>query len=213
MSRNARNSFCLILLLVLYALPVFAAQETKEVAPTEAIKARVVSYYDALKKGERTAPLDFVAPQSKDDFAYMNNEGLTDFRILDVHLSDAGDTASVRLQRTDNFPGFPQGLKRQVVDTWKRVDGQWYVVLPVHKENGVLDTPFGKMTFSARGQNNQQATPPPPLPQRQVSPEEAKRALQKAMQEANKQKSGEQEKKPEDKKSEDQTVPKPNPQN
>ena len=213
MYRIARKTSSLIPLLALYVLPIFAAQEPKEIAPAEALKERAVSYYTNLQKGRKAAALDLVAPESRNDFFNMNNEGLVDFRILDVQPSDAGESATVRIQRTDNFSGFPQVLRRETVDTWKRIDGQWYVVLPVHKENGVLDTPFGKMDFSGRGQNNQQATPPPPLPQKQVSPEEAKKALQKAMQEANKQESGDQETKPEDKKSEDQTVPKPNPQN
>ena len=29
------------------------------------------------------------------------------FHILDAHLSDVGDSATVKILRTDNFPGFP----------------------------------------------------------------------------------------------------------
>jgi hypothetical protein len=212
MSRNARIPFYLILLLVLYMLPAFAAQEPREVAPAEALKARVVLYYGSLQKGDKTTALDLVAPESKNGFAHMNYDGLQEFRILDMHLSDAGDTATVRLLRTDSFPGFPQLLDHQTVDTWKQIGGQWCVLLPVPKDDEVLDTPFGKMTFARRGQNDQQATPPA-LPLKQVSPEEAKQALQKAMLEANKKKSSDRGKKPEDKKSEDQAAPKPNPPN
>ena len=214
MYRIGRTSSCLIPLLFLYALPVFAAQEPKEVAPAEAIKARVVSYYTSLQKGHKAAALDFVAPESRNEFFNLNNEGLVDFHILDVQPSDAGESATVRIQRTDNFAGFPQVLRRETVDTWKRIDGQWYLVLPVHKENGLLITPFGKMDFSRRDQNDQQAATHAPLPQKQVSPEEAKQALQKAMTEANKKKLSDQDKKkPEDKKSEDQPAPKANPPN
>jgi hypothetical protein len=214
---NARRSSYLISFLVLcaYVAPVFAAQAPAEVSPAEALKARVVLYYGNLQKGEKTDALDLVAPESKNSFAQMNNEGLVDVRVVDVHISDAGDTATVHILRSDNFPGFPQVLKRQIVDTWRRIDGQWYVLLPIPKENEVLDTPFGKMTFSGRSENKQQATPPGmlPGPQSKVSPEEAKKALEKALLEASKQKPGDQEKKPEDKKSEEQTVSKPNPQN
>ena len=214
MCRNVRKSSYLIPLLVLYLAPVFAAQVPREVTSAEALKARVVLYYGTLQKGEKTAALDLVAPESKNDFAHMNYDGLVEFRILDVRLLDAGDTATVRLLRTDNFVGFPQLLDHQTVDTWKRIDGQWYVLLPAPAEKKVLDTPFGKMTFAGQGENKQQATPPILLgPQNVVTPEQAKRALQKALLEANKQKAGDQEKKLEDKKSEDQSVPKPNPQN
>jgi hypothetical protein len=215
MFRNARKSAYLTFLLVLYVATVFGAQVPKEASPAEALKVRVTLYYGTLQKGEKTAAQALVAPESKNDFAYMNYDGLVDFRILDVRLSDAGDTATVRLLRTDNFTGFPQLLDHQTVDTWRKIDGQWYVLLPIPKENEVLDTPFGKLTFARRGENKQQAAPPLPSqrPQNMVSPEEAKKALQKAMQEANKQKSGDQEKKSEDKKSEDQSAPKPNPQN
>lgn len=214
MCRNVRKSSYLIPLLVLYLAPVFAAQVPREVTSAEALKARVVLYYGTLQKGEKTAALDLVAPESKNDFAHMNYDGLVEFRILDVRLLDAGDTATVRLLRTDNFVGFPQLLDHQTVDTWKRIDGQWYVLLPAPAEKKVLDTPFGKMTFAGQGENKQQATPPILLgPQNVVTPEQAKRALQKAQLEASKQKAGDQEKKPEDKKSEDQSVPKPNPQN
>jgi hypothetical protein len=213
MYRIARTSSYLIPLLVLYVLPVFAAQEPKDVAPAEALKARVVSYYTSLQKGQKATALDLVAPESKNEFFNLNNEGLVDFRVLDVQPSDAGERATVRIQRTDSFAGFPQVLKRETVDTWKRIDGQWYVVLPVHNENGVMNTPLGKMYLSAPGQNKQQTTPQAPLPQKQVSPEEAKQALQKAILEANKKKSSDRDKKPEDKKSEDQAAPKQNPPN
>jgi hypothetical protein len=207
MSRNAKAPFYLILLLVLCMLPAFAAQETKEAAPAEALKTRVALYYGSLQKGDYTTALNLVAPESKNDFARMNYDGLQEFRILDTHLSDAGDTAAVRLLRTDNFPGFPQLLDHQTVDTWKQIGGQWYVLLPVPKENEALDTPFGKITFARRG-NNDQPVSPPPLFQKQVSPEEAKQALLRAMLEANKKKMGDQEEKPQVEKSADKAVPK-----
>jgi len=144
----------------------------------------------------------------------MNYDGLVDFRVLDVQLSDAGDTATVRVGRTDNFLGFPQLLNHETVDKWKRLDGQWYIVLPSAGKKE-LDTPFGKVTFAVPGENTQQATPPIvlPGPPTAVNPEQALRALQKAMLEANKQKPEDKEKKPEGKNSETQAAPKPNPQN
>jgi hypothetical protein len=169
----------------------------------------VLLYYGTLQKGEKAAALDLVAPESMNDFFRMNYDGLVEFRILDVRLSDAGDTATVRLLRTDRFVGFPQLLDHQTVDTWRRIDGRWYVLLPTQKKE--LDTPFGKMTFPGRGENMQQATSPILL--HPVDPEEARKAFEKALLEASKQKPEDKDTKPGDKRSEDQTVPKQKPQN
>lgn len=216
MCPNLRKLCYLVPLLLFSSAPAFAAQIPKEVSPAEALRARVVVYYGTLEKREKTAVLELVAPESKNDFVRMNYDGLVDFRVLDVQLSDAGDTATVRVRRTDNFLGFPQLLKHDTVDTWKRLDGQWYIVLPGSAGKREFDTPFGKVTFAVPGENTQQTTPTIvvlPEPPTAVNPEQALRALQKAMVESSKQKAEDKEKKPEDKKSEAQAVPKPNPQN
>jgi hypothetical protein len=215
MCANVRKLCYLVPLLLFSSTPVFAAQVPKEASPAEALRARVVVYYGTLEKSEKTAALELVASESKNDFVRMNYDGLVDFRVLDVQLSDAGDTATVRVRRTDSFLGFPQLLKHETVDKWKRLDGQWYIVLPGSAGKKEFDTPFGKVTFAVPGENTQQATPPIVLPEppTAVNPEQALRALQRAMLESSKQKAEDKEKKPEDKKSESQAVPKPSPQN
>jgi len=208
MCKNARKSCSLAaLLLFLFVAPAFAAQAPAEISPAEALNKRVMLYYGALLKGAKTAALDLVAPESKNDFARMNYAGLNKFRILQVNLSDAGDTAKVLLLRTDSFVGFPQLLDHETSDTWKRINGQWYVVLPAAGQGKELDTPFGKMIFAGRDDSQPQATPLPGS-QNMVSPEQAMRALQRAMVIVNKQKPGDQEKK-----SGDQPAPKQDRQN
>jgi hypothetical protein len=81
---------------------------------------------------------------------------LTDFRIADGALSDAGNAASFHVCLTQKLPSFPQLLDREIKDNWKLVDGQWYIVLPSSKE---IETPFGKMKLGAQG--NARAVPAP----------------------------------------------------
>jgi len=130
MCANLRRLCYLVSLLLFSSAPVFAAQVPREASPAEALRARVLLYYGTLEKREKTAALELVAPESNNDFVHMNYDGLVDFRVLDVQLSDAGDTATVRVRRTDSFLGFPQLLNHETVDKWKRLDGQWYIVLP-----------------------------------------------------------------------------------
>src|SRR5271155_1239861 len=108
MCANLRKLCYLVPLLLFSIVPVLAAQVPSEAAPAEALRARVLLYYGTLEKREKTAALELVAPESKDDFVHMYYDGLVRFRILDVLLSDAVDTATVRLLRTDRFLGFPQ---------------------------------------------------------------------------------------------------------
>ncbi len=215
MCKSRTKSFYLVALLVLFVAPAFRAQVPGEASPAEALRARVVLYYGTLEKGQKTAAMELVAPESKNDFFHMNYDGLVEFRVLDVRLSDAGDTATVRLLRTDKFVGFPVPFERETVEKWKRLDGEWYILLPNLSEKKVVDTPFGKMTLGGRGENSQQATPPitAQVPQSMVTPEQARKALQKAMLASSKEKPEDNEKKPEDKKPAAQAVPKPNPQN
>jgi hypothetical protein len=225
MCKNRRKLLNFVALLLLSVAPAFAAQVPGEVSPAEALRARVLLYYGTLQKGAKTNALELVAPESKNDFFQMNYDGLVKFRVLDVQLADAGDAATVRLLRTDHFSNFPAPLDRETVDHWKRIDDQWYILLPIRQSSPLpvragskeLDTPYGKMTFAGQGQNTQQATPPVSLQRPQtttaVNPRDAMKALQKVMSESSKEKPGDQEKKPEDKKSETQTAPKPNPQN
>ncbi len=214
MCKNRRKCCYLVLLLFLSVAPVIRAQVPGEASPTEALRTRVLLYYGTLEKGQKTTALELVAPESKNDFFSMNYDGLVKFRVLDVQLSDAGDTATVRLQRADKFLGFPVPFERETVDNWKRMDGEWYILLPSLTGKKEVDTPFGKMMLGGRGGNTQQATPPVTLvgPQTTVTREQAMKALQKAMLESSKEKSGDTEKKPEDKKPVAQPVPKPNPQ-
>jgi len=189
-----------------------AGQTTQEASSPDALKERVLQYY-RLAKGDRVAALALVAPESKNDFFNMSYDGVVEFRILNVDLSDGGDKATVKILRTDRFLRFPQLLDYEITETWKRIDGQWYILLPSFKE---METPFGKMRFSGEGEGSQ--TQPEAmfrLRQSNVDPGQYLEGLQKVDLEVKKkpeeEKKQEEEKKSAEKKPEDQAAPKPKP--
>jgi hypothetical protein len=193
-----------------------AGQTTKEAPSPDPLKERVLQYYRLAQKGGRVAALELVAPESKDDFFHMNYDGIVEFRILNVDLSDGGDTAKVKILRTDKFAGFPQLLDYETIETWKRIDGQWYLLLPSFN-NKEMETPFGKMRFSGQGEESQTSKPEEMFRLRQsnVDPSQYLKGLQKVALEAKKkqeeEKKREEEKKPTEKKPEDQAAPKSKP--
>ena len=190
-----------------------AGQTTQEASSPDSLKERVLQYYRLAHKGDSVAALAFVVPESKNDFFRMSYDGVQEVRILNVDRSDGGDKATVKMLRTDRFVGFPQLLDYETTETWKRIDGQWYILLPSFKE---METPFGKMRFSGEGEGSQ--TQPEAmfrLRQSNVDPGQYLEGLQKVDLEVKKkpeeEKKQEEEKKSAEKKPEDQAAPKPKP--
>ena len=184
-------------------------QTTQEASSPDPLKERVLQYYRLAHKGDGIAALALVAPESKNDFLHMNYDGVVQFRILNVDLSDGGDKATVKILRTDRFSGFPQLLDYEATETWKRIDGQWYILLPSFKE---METPFGKMRFSGGSEGSQTSKPEEEmfrLRQGNVDPGQYLKGIQKVALEAKKKQ--EEEKKSAEKKLEDQAAPKPKP--
>jgi hypothetical protein len=96
------------LIFLMCGLVASAGQATQEASSPDSLKERVLQYYRLAHKGDGVAALAFVAPESKNDFFNMSYDGIAEFRILNVDLSDGGDKATVKILRTDKFVGFPQ---------------------------------------------------------------------------------------------------------
>jgi hypothetical protein len=210
----ARVWFYAQLIFLMCGLVASAGQTTQEASSPDALKERVLQYHRLAHKGDRVAALALVAPESKNDFFHMNYDGLVEFRILNVDLPDGSDKATLKILRTDRFLGFPQLLDYETTETWKQIDGQWYILLPSFKE---METPFGKMRFGGEGEGSQTSKPEELFRMRQtnVDPGQYLKGLQKvALEEKKKQeeeKKREEEKKSAEKKPEDQAAPKPKP--
>ena len=132
----------LLLVFFGFATVLTAAQAPAEVSPSESLKERASQYYRLVQSGNKAAGLDLVAPESREAYFHTSYVGLVKVSVVDVELSDPADTAKVRTRRASRFPSFPQVLEYETVDTWKRIDGQWFIQFPSDTE---IDTPFGKM--------------------------------------------------------------------
>jgi len=122
-----------------------------EQAQASEVQQRATEYYQAILAGNSNQALQFVAQESKDDFPHTVYTGVIKFRVADVTLSDKGDVATVNVWWTQIVSSLPRPLDREVQNTWKLIDGQWYLVLP---SSTILETPFGKIV-TGQGQASQ----------------------------------------------------------
>lgn len=159
----------------------------------QAVEERVSAYYQAIQQGNQAAAFELVAPESKNDFFNIAYHGLVAFRVVDIQFAEDGNTATVTILRTQKFPGFPQVLDNQVKDTWKKIEGQWYILLPSVKE---MDTPFGKMRLGQPGKPPDAAEIEKRMQERRknADPDQYLKALERAYKEAQKKKPPEKDK-------------------
>ena len=150
--------------MLIFSVAPFAQSQQPASAPTaQTLHDRATAYYQALLKDDNSTAFAFVAPESKNNFFKLHNDGLTDVKILGVTVNDGATTATVKVQKTVKPLQFKQTIDLQTAETWKQIDGQWYVVLPDAKD---ADSPFGRMfnanpngatANSAQGQSANQA--------------------------------------------------------
>jgi len=163
--KNGRVVYLLLAVVLGLASRVGATQEAQQAAkasPEQALKERANAYYNALVKGDKVTAYGFVAPESKNDFFTMGNLSAVDIRILGFELSNgAGDTAKVKIQESVTPPLFHEPLDLHFEDSWKSIDGEWFIVLP---DSHQMDSPFGKMSFEKH------ATPQGASPESAPSP-------------------------------------------
>lgn len=188
MKTNGRVIYVLLLAVVLgLALRAGAAQESKEdaqVPPDQMLKDRASGYYQALAKGDKMTAYGFVAPESKNDFFATGNLAPNDIRILGFDTSNgAGDTAKVKIQESVTPPLFQAPVDIQMEESWRRIDGDWFIVLPSTKE---IQSPFGKMSFDKQGtsQGVAQGTTPTAVQGPAPDLDEIKKRVQKSMKNA-----------------------------
>jgi hypothetical protein len=166
MKTNGRVIYLLVAVILVLASLAGAAQESKPAvqAPSDQmLKDRASAYYQALAKGDKSTAYAFVAPESKNDFFATSNLSPADVRILGFDVSNGtGDTAQVKIQESVKPPLFHESVDIQIEESWKWIDGDWYIVLPSTKE---IESPFGKMSFDkqATPQGTAQETTPSPV--------------------------------------------------
>jgi hypothetical protein len=164
-----------------------AAQESTQgpqAPPDQMLKERATAYYQALAKGDKMTAYGFVAPESKNDFFATGNLAPDDIRILGFDMSDgAGDMARVKIQESVTPPLFQAPVDFQMEESWKRIDGDWFIVLPSTKD---MESPFGKMSFDkqATQKSTAQGTTANSVQNPAPNLDEIKKRVQKSMKNA-----------------------------
>lgn len=157
------------------------ARPARKGAPSPApqgLRQRVETYYRDIQANKKSEALELVTPESRDEFFKMDYHALLSFRIQGVQLGKAGSTATVEMVRSERIPPFLQALDIPVKDTWKRIHGRWFLVLP--KPNAAA-TPLGPMQVGPASASGAAAPMQSPNQGPQVTPQQAMAALQKAM--------------------------------
>jgi hypothetical protein len=140
----------------------------------KAVRERTEAYYAAFLSGDRSAAEQMVAPESKEAFRQLHLDSLIHAKVSNVEVAASGDSAIVTVMHTYRLRNVMDMDFRQ---NWKRIDGQWYLVLPV--AHGETETPVGKMNFS--GQPTDQAAMEKLIEERSqhVDPDQFNKALAK----------------------------------
>jgi hypothetical protein len=140
----------------------------------QAVRERSEAYYAAFLSGDRAAAEQIVAPESKPAFRQLHLDSLVRAKVSNVEVAATGDSATVTVMHTYRLPDV---MDLEFHQSWKRIDGQWYLVFPV--AHGETATPFGTMNFS--GQVPDQAAMEKLIEERSqhVDPDQFNKALAK----------------------------------
>lgn len=124
--------------------PVNASQPQilSSAMPKTSLEERANTFYQAVMMGTLGKAFECVAPESREDFFHLHPPKVRAFHIEHIEYLPDGNQAVVGVARTVTFPGFPVPIESSKSESWKKIDGEWYVVLPRTDE---FDTPFGKM--------------------------------------------------------------------
>lgn len=161
--------------------PSTPAKSTAEAKPAAgagqgALERRVNAYYKDIVEKQRTAAMEFVAPESRNAYYNMDYHDVAGYKVKAIEVSKDGKTASVSLVRTTSVPAFPQPMDFDEKDTWKQVGGQWYIVLPAaaaQARSGAEPGPQATADSKVKAQMEQA--------QKNIDPAEYIYALQNAM--------------------------------
>ena len=117
-------------------------------AAEQALRTRVLGYYEVFQKGNFRQGEDFVTEESKDAYYNMNKIPHLGMSIQSMTFSDDVREARVLVTLKMVVPMLSkEPIAIPAASTWKLVDGEWYAHFPLPKPGDVIDTPFGKKTI------------------------------------------------------------------
>jgi hypothetical protein len=164
-------------------LPTKAVHASASAQSGASLRERVTNYYHDIEQNNKAEAFELVAPESRNDFFNMDYNSLVAFRISAIHYSQDRSTATVDVVRSEKVPPFLQILDLPVKDTWKRIGGQWRIVLPSTHD---VATPFGVMHFGGQSDHAASASEPPPIMPNKIDPAQYLDVLKSAMAQSDK---------------------------
>src|SRR5205085_6322198 len=120
-----------------------AAVATADPAAAEqAIRQRSDAYYKALIAADRTTAREYVSPATLRFYDRSPSGTIATAKVQTIEFSPDGQTAKTRVAQTVRVPMINSFLDITQEDTWKLVNGQWYIEA---QDAYTMETPFGKL--------------------------------------------------------------------
>ncbi len=113
---------------------------SQPVAPM--IKERAERYYRAVIASDRGSARQFVVPANRDFFDRTQFGMIMVAKAAQVQLAPDGQSATVEMKQTVRLTTIGEPLDISKQDTWRLVDGEWFVEVP---DPYTMETPFGKL--------------------------------------------------------------------
>jgi hypothetical protein len=141
------------LLLALATVVWAAPQDPFRSAPPEeeeALRARVNGFYTLFQQGQLREAEAFVAEDSRDVFYNAPKSRIFAYEVRNVEFNDDISEAKVLVSVDSLTPLSSQPLKQPLQSDWKRIDGEWFLLLKAVKAGENYPTPAGNMRFDQK---------------------------------------------------------------
>ncbi|MEX2304012.1 MAG: hypothetical protein WD733_23910 [Bryobacterales bacterium] len=139
-----------LLLLVLTTAIAVAQQNPFPNAPPEeeaALKERVNGFYSTFQQGQFREAEAFVAEESREVYYNAPKTRIFSYEIRSLEFNRDLNEASVLVGVESLSPLSAQPLKQPLQSHWKRIDGEWYMLLKGLASGEDYQTPVGPMHF------------------------------------------------------------------
>jgi hypothetical protein len=107
----------------------------------EAVRARVVRFYELFKEGKFRQAEELVAEESKDDFYNTQKKALLGFELTSITFDDDFKEANVLVNVDTMFPLMgATPFKVPIAGKWRWIEDNWFLYMEPHGNK----TPFGE---------------------------------------------------------------------
>jgi hypothetical protein len=125
---------------------LFAAQAPAARGPSlDALVTRAGAYWGLLAKGEKSRALEYVRPQSRDNYLNRQNPAFSEPRVTDLELSQNPAEVWVTVKVKRVLPLIPTPVDWPVKEKWVFEGGKWLAVITISPDK------FARVTGPKRG--------------------------------------------------------------